>query len=181
MSHDALLWLSFILIGLATTLPRASFIVLGNRVSLPSVVQRALRYAPAAALAAIVAPGGILPKSSTYPIYDMVCSWDPQRGSYAFNPIEITSEHTKDAAEVGGRHNSLCHGCVCVRKRHQHRIDLVQHLGNGTDRRPDDRRAAGQCLDRDQPESFQLCRRHHHQIRGAIVVRKAGKVDWYED
>ena len=56
MSHDALLWLSFILIGLATTLPRASFIVLGHRVSLPPVVQRALRYAPAAALAAIVAP-----------------------------------------------------------------------------------------------------------------------------
>jgi branched-subunit amino acid transport protein len=56
MSSEAGLWLSFILIGLATTLPRASFIVLGSRVSLPSVVQRALRYAPAAALAAIVAP-----------------------------------------------------------------------------------------------------------------------------
>ena len=56
MIDEATLWLAFILIGLATTLPRASFIVLGNRVSLPPVVQRALRYAPAAALAAIVAP-----------------------------------------------------------------------------------------------------------------------------
>ena len=56
MSGDAMLWLTFALIGLATTLPRASFIVLGGRVRLPSVVQRALRYAPAAALAAIVAP-----------------------------------------------------------------------------------------------------------------------------
>ena len=56
MSADASLWLSFVLIGLATTLPRASFIVLGGRVRLPSVVQRALRYAPAAALAAIVVP-----------------------------------------------------------------------------------------------------------------------------
>lgn len=56
MSHEALLWLTFILIGLATTLPRASFIVLGRRARLPAVVQRALRYAPAAALAAIVAP-----------------------------------------------------------------------------------------------------------------------------
>ena len=56
MSRDALLWLTFILIGLATTLPRASFIVLGGRARLPAVVQRALRYAPAAALAAIVAP-----------------------------------------------------------------------------------------------------------------------------
>lgn len=56
MNYDASLWLIFILIGLATTLPRASFIVLGNRVVLPSVLQRALRYAPAAALAAIVVP-----------------------------------------------------------------------------------------------------------------------------
>ena len=48
MNYDASLWLIFILIGLATTLPRASFIVLGNRVVLPSVLQRALRYAPAA-------------------------------------------------------------------------------------------------------------------------------------
>jgi branched-subunit amino acid transport protein len=56
MTYDASLWLIFILIGLATTLPRASFIVLGNRIALPPVLQRALRYAPAAALAAIVAP-----------------------------------------------------------------------------------------------------------------------------
>ncbi len=56
MSAELLLWLTFILAGLATTLPRASFIILGSRVRLPSVVQRALRYAPAAALAAIVVP-----------------------------------------------------------------------------------------------------------------------------
>jgi branched-subunit amino acid transport protein len=56
MSSGLELWLSFVLIGLATTLPRASFIVLGNRVVLPAVLQRALRYAPAAALAAIIAP-----------------------------------------------------------------------------------------------------------------------------
>ena len=56
MSHDASLWLIFVLLGLTTLLPRGSFIVLGNRVALPSVLQRALRYAPAAALAAIVVP-----------------------------------------------------------------------------------------------------------------------------
>ena len=56
MNYDASLWLIFVLIGLATTLPRASFIVLGNRFSLPPTLQRALRYAPAAALAAIVVP-----------------------------------------------------------------------------------------------------------------------------
>ena len=60
MNYDASLWLIFILLGLATTLPRASFIVLGNRVTLPSLVQRALRYAPAAALAAIVVPDILL-------------------------------------------------------------------------------------------------------------------------
>lgn len=58
--NDVSLWLIFILIGLATTLPRASFIVLGSRVALPSLVQRALRYAPAAALAAIVVPDVLL-------------------------------------------------------------------------------------------------------------------------
>lgn len=57
---DLMLWLTFILIGLATTLPRASFIVLGSRVVVPSLVQRALRYAPAAALAAIVVPDVLL-------------------------------------------------------------------------------------------------------------------------
>lgn len=56
MNYDASLWLIFILLGLATTLPRASFIVIGNRFSLPPTLQRALRYAPAAALAAIVVP-----------------------------------------------------------------------------------------------------------------------------
>ena len=55
-TFDWTLWPLLIALGLATTLPRASFIVLGNRVVLPSVVQRALRYAPAAALAAIIAP-----------------------------------------------------------------------------------------------------------------------------
>jgi branched-subunit amino acid transport protein len=60
MNYDASLWLTFILIGLASTLPRASFIVLGNRFALPPVLQRALRYAPAAALAAIVVPDILL-------------------------------------------------------------------------------------------------------------------------
>lgn len=68
MSEELTLWLTFVLIGLATTLPRASFIVLGNRVSLPPVVQRALRYAPAAALAAIVAPDVLVVSGAFAPI-----------------------------------------------------------------------------------------------------------------
>jgi hypothetical protein len=35
MSYDWTLWGLFILLGLATTLPRASFIVLGERAALP--------------------------------------------------------------------------------------------------------------------------------------------------
>jgi branched-subunit amino acid transport protein len=67
-AYDATIWGVFILIGLATTLPRASFIVLGNRVTLPSVVQRALRYAPAAALAAIVVPDVLLVSGELAPL-----------------------------------------------------------------------------------------------------------------
>lgn len=67
-SFDASLWLLFIAIGLATTLPRASFIVLGNRVALPPVLQRALRYAPAAALSAIIAPDLLLVQGSINPL-----------------------------------------------------------------------------------------------------------------
>ncbi|HRE15826.1 MAG TPA: AzlD domain-containing protein [Rhodocyclaceae bacterium] len=68
MQFDASLWLIFILLALATHLPRASFIVLGARVALPSVVQRALRYAPAAALAAIVVPDVILVGGDLHPL-----------------------------------------------------------------------------------------------------------------
>jgi branched-subunit amino acid transport protein len=49
-------WLTIFLMTLATVLTRCSFFVLGQAVNLPPKVQHALRYAPAAALAAIVAP-----------------------------------------------------------------------------------------------------------------------------
>jgi branched-subunit amino acid transport protein len=52
----AALWGLFLCIALATTVPRASFIVLGARAALPTIVQKALRFAPPAALAAVVAP-----------------------------------------------------------------------------------------------------------------------------
>lgn len=50
------LWVSFALISAATHIPRGSFIVIGERARLPPLVQEALRYAPAAALAAIITP-----------------------------------------------------------------------------------------------------------------------------
>jgi branched-subunit amino acid transport protein len=67
MSYDDSLWIILGLIGLATTLPRASFIVLGHRAELPSVVLRALRYAPAAALAAIIVPDVLLLNGEIHP------------------------------------------------------------------------------------------------------------------
>ena len=53
---------------LGTTLPRASFFVLGSRASLPGAVLRALRYAPAAALAAIVGPDVLLSGGAVMPL-----------------------------------------------------------------------------------------------------------------
>lgn len=50
------LWGIFVLVGLCTLLPRSSFIVAGSGARLPPAVQRALRYAPAAALAALITP-----------------------------------------------------------------------------------------------------------------------------
>ncbi|MGZ3242073.1 MAG: AzlD domain-containing protein [Burkholderiaceae bacterium] len=64
---DHSLWVTFLLIGLATTLPRGSFILLGARVALPELIKRALRYAPAAALAAIVVPDVVLVSADVHP------------------------------------------------------------------------------------------------------------------
>lgn len=49
-------WLTIGLLTIATILTRSSFFFLGHAVKLPEKLQHALRYAPAAALAAIVAP-----------------------------------------------------------------------------------------------------------------------------
>lgn len=49
-------WLTILLLTLGTIITRGSFFLLGHAVKLPPKVQHALRYAPAAALAAIVAP-----------------------------------------------------------------------------------------------------------------------------
>ena len=50
------IWLIFLVGGLATYLIRASFIVLGSRITLPERVERALRHVGPAVFAAIVAP-----------------------------------------------------------------------------------------------------------------------------
>jgi branched-subunit amino acid transport protein len=54
------IWITIISLTLATVLTRSSFFLLGNAVKLPAKIQHALRYAPAAALAAIVIPDLVL-------------------------------------------------------------------------------------------------------------------------
>lgn len=53
------LWLIIIGAGLITYATRASFIALGDRVTLPSPVERALKYVGPAAFAAIAAPAAL--------------------------------------------------------------------------------------------------------------------------
>ncbi|WP_068635947.1 AzlD domain-containing protein [Thauera butanivorans] len=60
MIEGAWLWLAFVLMSLTTVGTRGSFILLGEKGRLPPVLQRALRYAPAAALSALVMPDLLL-------------------------------------------------------------------------------------------------------------------------
>lgn len=53
-------WLTILLLTVATIVTRSSFFLLGDAVKLPPKLQHALRYAPAAALAAIVIPDLVL-------------------------------------------------------------------------------------------------------------------------
>ncbi len=50
------LWLTMVLMGLITFALRVSFIALAGRLEMPPLVQRALRFVPAAVLSAIVVP-----------------------------------------------------------------------------------------------------------------------------
>ena len=50
------IWITIAFMALATVFSRSAFFLLGHAVRLPPRVQHALRYAPAAAMAAIVAP-----------------------------------------------------------------------------------------------------------------------------
>ena len=61
------LWLAFALLSATTFLTRGSFIMAGEKGRLPPALQRALRYAPAAALAALVAPDLLLVQGQLQP------------------------------------------------------------------------------------------------------------------
>jgi branched-subunit amino acid transport protein len=60
MMEGGWLWITLVLIGSTTILTRGSFIIPGERARLPPVAHRVLRYAPAAALAALIAPDVLL-------------------------------------------------------------------------------------------------------------------------
>ena len=54
------IWLTIVALALATAATRASFWLVGHHISIPKRVNEMLRYAPACALAAIVAPDLLL-------------------------------------------------------------------------------------------------------------------------
>lgn len=56
MSGDAYIWLAILGVTAATFLTRSAVLLLGERLRLPPMVESALRYAPACALAGIIAP-----------------------------------------------------------------------------------------------------------------------------
>ncbi|HUO95181.1 MAG TPA: AzlD domain-containing protein [Steroidobacteraceae bacterium] len=60
MNATLRLWLAIVGIGLTGVVTRCSFLVLGERLRLPPVAERALKHAPAVALAAIIAPALLL-------------------------------------------------------------------------------------------------------------------------
>ncbi len=60
MIEGVWLWVALVLMALTTVGTRGSFILLGERGRLPPALQRALRYAPAAALSALVMPDLLL-------------------------------------------------------------------------------------------------------------------------
>jgi len=55
MSHLEI-WIALIGLAVVTMVTRALFLMAGEHVTVPDRIQRALRYAPAAALAAIILP-----------------------------------------------------------------------------------------------------------------------------
>ena len=62
-------WITIGLLTVATILTRGSFFLFGQSVKLPPKVQHALRYAPAAAMAAIVAPDLLMTQGGT--VFDL--------------------------------------------------------------------------------------------------------------
>lgn len=54
------IWVTIVALALATAATRSSFWLIGHHITIPRRVQEMLRYAPACALAAIIAPDLLL-------------------------------------------------------------------------------------------------------------------------
>lgn len=70
MSTEAYIYSAIALLTVCSVLTRAGFMVFGDYIPLPDSVRRALRYAPAAALTAIVVPDLLPWKADVGPIFD---------------------------------------------------------------------------------------------------------------
>ena len=68
MTEGVWLWLAFVLMAMTTIGTRGSFILLGEKGRLPPALQRALRYAPAAALSALVMPDLLIDAGEVSPL-----------------------------------------------------------------------------------------------------------------
>jgi len=64
------IWLVILVLALATACTRSSFWLVGQHITIPKRVQEMLRFAPACALAAIVAPDLIL-AANGQPVLDI--------------------------------------------------------------------------------------------------------------
>src|ERR1700712_6008156 len=91
----AQVWLAIGGMGLITSVTRALFLIGGERMILPERVQRALRYAPAAALVAVVVPDlldtpdGLSIAFSNHALYASLCglAWFLWRGSLLWGGV----------------------------------------------------------------------------------------------
>jgi branched-subunit amino acid transport protein len=59
---DANIWLAIVAVSLTGVLTRVSLLLLSEKIKLPERVERALRFAPAAALASITFPAVLMPQ-----------------------------------------------------------------------------------------------------------------------
>ena len=57
---DLEIWITILVLAVATAATRSSFWLIGHHITIPKRVQEMLRFAPACALAAIVAPDLVL-------------------------------------------------------------------------------------------------------------------------
>jgi branched-subunit amino acid transport protein len=68
---DLEIWLTILALVAATAVSRTSFWLVGHHITIPPRVQEMLRYAPACALAAIIAPELVL-SADPVPVLDLL-------------------------------------------------------------------------------------------------------------